>query len=44
MITAIIISGLVGFAVGAISGIAAYDCPECKCKCCDDNKKQLLKG
>jgi len=42
MITTIIISVLVGFAIGAISGIAAYECPKCKCDC--DNKKQLLKG
>jgi hypothetical protein len=43
MITTIIISVLVGFAIGTISGIAAYECPKCNCNC-DCNKKQLLKG
>ena len=42
MISAILISLSVGFTVGVISGIAAYECP--KCDCCKENKKQLLKG
>jgi hypothetical protein len=43
MITTIIIAVLAGFSLGAISGIAAYECPKCKCTC-DCSKKQLLKG
>jgi hypothetical protein len=42
MISAILISLSIGFAVGCISGMLAYECPKCKCDC--DNKKQLLKG
>lgn len=46
MITAIIISGLIGFSLGVISGVMAYECPEykCECKCNNSSNKQLLKG
>ncbi len=43
MVSAILISLSVGFAIGVISGIAAYECPKYECNC-DCNKKQLLKG
>ena len=44
MIAAILISLSVGFTIGVISGIAAYECPKCKCKDSNNNSKQLLKG
>jgi len=43
MIATILISLSVGFTLGAISGMLAYECPECNCKD-DNNSKQLLKG
>jgi hypothetical protein len=42
MVSAILISLSIGFSVGAISGMLAYECP--KCDCCKEDKKQLLKG
>lgn len=42
MVSAILISLSIGFALGCISALLAYECP--KCECCKDNKKQLLKG
>jgi hypothetical protein len=44
MAAAILISLSVGFTIGVISGIAAYECPKCDCKDSNNNSKQLLKG
>jgi hypothetical protein len=43
IIEIILISLVLGFAIGVITGIVTYECPKCDCKC-NDNKKQLLKG